>query len=514
MILFKEIRTILHQIQKSQGSKNALANIAGKGFNLLFSLIFVPVYISTLGHEAYGIIAFQLTIQIIFSILELGLPATVTREFALHIRSTKRDTGYLNNVIRTSETIAACVGILVFLTIGFFSSIIVTKWLVVKSLSHEVVIQSLWIMGCQVGIQFLALVYNGSLVGAGKQVLQNTIMSIGAVLRGLATVVMILLIPDVRIFLLCQLVFFVVTIVVLRMAAYQILPTTRGKLSYDVIKSMLPFASQIIINSLVLTVAAQLDRIIVSKTLPISFLGYYSIAVYLSSVIMISGSSMLTAIYPSLVHHAGFSDPEKTEKYYVARTQTLARILFPMTVFVIFFGNDVMNLWLNDPKISEATRIALPCLVLSAYFSAMNQMPISLSSAKGFMHPAIIGQLILTFIMAYPTYMLIKKFGINGAAFANLLSSGLYFLCIIPFIHHYHSIKYHILWLKTAIFNNHFNSLIIIGIMWSGCIILDISVLSRVTLGTLSLCLGLLLELRNMIPQMSIPMAQTPQGTK
>ena len=228
--MLKKIRAISHLIRKSHESRNAFANMAGKGFNLIFSVIFLPVYISTLGHEAYGLVAFQLTIQVIFSILELGLPATVTREIALHINSAMGKTEYLNSVIRTSEAIAAGVGMLVFSIIVLFSSMIATKWLVVQSIPHTVVIQSLWIMGCQVGLQFLSLVYNGSLVGAGKQVLQNTILSTGALLRGLAAVGIILIFPDVRVFLLSQLVSTVIMVVILRMAAYQVLPAKEGKL--------------------------------------------------------------------------------------------------------------------------------------------------------------------------------------------------------------------------------------------------------------------------------------------
>jgi O-antigen/teichoic acid export membrane protein len=490
--MLKKIRAISHLIRKSHESRNAFANMAGKGFNLIFSVIFLPVYISTLGHEAYGLVAFQLTIQVIFSILELGLPATVTREIALHINSAMGKTEYLNSVIRTSEAIAAGVGMLVFSIIVLFSSMIATKWLVVQSIPHTVVIQSLWIMGCQVGLQFLSLVYNGSLVGAGKQVLQNTILSTGALLRGLAAVGIILIFPDVRVFLLSQLVSTVIMVVILRMAAYQVLPAKEGKLSVDVINKMFPFASQIILNSLVLTVAAQLDRIIMSKTLPISFLGYYSIAAYLSSGIMIAGVSMLTAMYPGLVHHAGFSDLETAGKHYFTRTNRLACTLMPLTIFIILFGTDVMHSWLHDPKIAEATRVVLPCLALSAYFSAINQIPISLASAKGFMYPAIIGQLILTSLMTVPTFMLIRELGMNGAAFANLASSCLYLICITPIIHRYMNIGNKFQWIREVLFNRSLlYTLPLIVSYFLGLVIPTISSTIKIVMGALGLSVTL-----------------------
>jgi hypothetical protein len=117
-------------------------------------------------------------------------------------------------------------------------------------------------MGCQVGLQFLNLVYVGSLVGAGKQVVQNVIASTGALVRGLGSVGILSAFPDIRSFLLGQLFFALIVTVTLRLAVYSSLPKGRGRMSMVVLRKMFPFACQIVLNSLVLTLAAQLDRLI------------------------------------------------------------------------------------------------------------------------------------------------------------------------------------------------------------------------------------------------------------
>lgn len=49
---------------------------------MLMGLVFVPLYIKFLGMEAYGLIGFFATLQALFSILDLGLGATLNRELA------------------------------------------------------------------------------------------------------------------------------------------------------------------------------------------------------------------------------------------------------------------------------------------------------------------------------------------------------------------------------------------------------------------------------------------------
>ena len=53
--------------------KNIIANYAGSAWNVITSLAFVPLYIKFIGIEAYGLIGFFSSLQIVLSLLDLGL---------------------------------------------------------------------------------------------------------------------------------------------------------------------------------------------------------------------------------------------------------------------------------------------------------------------------------------------------------------------------------------------------------------------------------------------------------
>ena len=63
-------------------TKNIIANFAGSGWSALMGLIFLPFYIRLMGAESYGIVGIFVSLQAIFSILDLGLSQTLNREMA------------------------------------------------------------------------------------------------------------------------------------------------------------------------------------------------------------------------------------------------------------------------------------------------------------------------------------------------------------------------------------------------------------------------------------------------
>ncbi len=66
----------------SQLKRNIIANFAGKAWTALISLAFIPLYISFIGIEGYGLVGVYLALFAVFSLLDLGLGTTLNRELA------------------------------------------------------------------------------------------------------------------------------------------------------------------------------------------------------------------------------------------------------------------------------------------------------------------------------------------------------------------------------------------------------------------------------------------------
>ena len=83
---------------------NTAANLSARVWTAVVHLAFVPLYVSYLGIEAYGLIGVFTSLLALFALLDLGLSATLNRELAklTAIAGSGREA---RDLLRTLETL-------------------------------------------------------------------------------------------------------------------------------------------------------------------------------------------------------------------------------------------------------------------------------------------------------------------------------------------------------------------------------------------------------------------------
>ena len=61
---------------------NIIANYVGQFYNILIGITMVPMYVSYMGIEAYGLVGFFAMLQTWFLLLDVGLTPAMARETA------------------------------------------------------------------------------------------------------------------------------------------------------------------------------------------------------------------------------------------------------------------------------------------------------------------------------------------------------------------------------------------------------------------------------------------------
>jgi O-antigen/teichoic acid export membrane protein len=140
---------------------NIVANYVGQGWRTLMSLALVPLYISYLGMEAYGIIALLVTFQAWLSLLDLGLRPVLSREMARFSGGARSSQG-VADLLRTMEILAVGVAVSFFVLIYSTSGWLATEWVHVERLSSDTVAQAFTLMGLLAGLQFIESLYTSA----------------------------------------------------------------------------------------------------------------------------------------------------------------------------------------------------------------------------------------------------------------------------------------------------------------------------------------------------------------
>jgi O-antigen/teichoic acid export membrane protein len=141
----------------------------------LSGFLFVPLYIHYLGFESYSIISFGLVITGLMALLDAGLTATLSREFARKDNS-KEEKNRIFKTLESSYFILVTVCIIVVFSLSNF---IAYKWLNLSTQNPEKVSLYFKIISFDIGFQLLLRFYIGGLLGLEEQVKANFYQWVG-----------------------------------------------------------------------------------------------------------------------------------------------------------------------------------------------------------------------------------------------------------------------------------------------------------------------------------------------
>ena len=127
--------------------KNIIANVIGKLWSFVSIFLFIPLYVKILGIESYSIIAFYTVLQTFLTLVDVGLAATLNREFA----KTTTSISYKANLLRTFEYIYILLAGIICCCTFIFARQIASEFLNADTISTDNLTDYIRLMGLIVG---------------------------------------------------------------------------------------------------------------------------------------------------------------------------------------------------------------------------------------------------------------------------------------------------------------------------------------------------------------------------
>ena len=364
--------------------KNILANIFGKIWGVFSNFLFVPVYIGLLGFESYSIISYTLILSSVIVILDGGLSATMSREFA------RKDVTQ-NEKISTYETLQILyAGIIIICILGVFVfSDYLSKGVIVKEYSFTQLSTFFKIVTFDIGFQLLFRFYLGGLFGLDKQVLANFIQIIWGVFRNGVVIIVIYFYSDLQFFFLWQsaitIIFSIIIKYFLDKEIYNRkvfrLSLNYSRESFNKVKR---FASGILLISIISVIGSQFDKILISRMISIESLGYYTLAVSVATSLLILVSPITTAILPKFT--ALFSNGKLIDaKGLFNQFNTyVSVIVFSFLANIIFFSKELLWIWTGNNILVQNSKDYLPIIGLAYAFMVLQSISYQVALANGY----------------------------------------------------------------------------------------------------------------------------------
>ena len=435
--------------------QNILASYASQLYVTLVGILILPVYLKYMGAEAYGLVGFFTMLQAWFSLLDMGLSPTVTRETA-RFRGGATDALNYRRLLRALQLIFFVMALLGGGAMFAFSGHIATGWLKVQTLPLEQVQLALQLMTVGAALRWMASLYRGCIAGSEQLVWLGSFNAFVATLRFVGVLpVLIWVGHSPTVFFTYQLLVAMVELTGLAIKAFRLFPVVRQgeRLGWapvtllTPIKPVLKFSLTIAFTSSVWVLVTQTDKLVLSKLLPLADYGYFTLAVLAASGVMMISGPVSGALMPRMARLQAEGNEAGLISLYRNATQIVAVIAIPACLTLALFAEQVIWVWTGDVYAAAQAAPLLRLYVLGNGLLAMSAFPYYLQFAKGDLKLHLIGNLIFVLLLIPSLVWATLQFGAVGAGYAWIGSNVVYFIAWVPLVHQRFVAGLHLKWL-------------------------------------------------------------------
>lgn len=413
-------------------ARNILFNAIGGSWSILLYLLIVPIQLKFLGIDAYGLLAFISTLQVVFSILDFGLSTTLAREVAIDDTPGWRQTrDLLQSLFFAYALIGLCLGALVLVGSGW----LVRQWLDLGALPAATASRALQFAGVAIALRWPVSFLSAVLIGRGRFDLLNLLKVCSVTLAVAGGIVVILRTGDLVAFAAWNAATAAIEVGLYLVACFRVTPhlSLRPRISQSALARIWRFARDVGIISVFATILIQSDRLVLSRLEPIDQFGYYTLAYnVLFGVALVQGfitSAMLPAFAASFQRGA----TEALGRQYFLASQGLVFVCTVPVAAAVFFGGEFLRIWTSAETAASSTRILqvlAPGFLLNAVVAVTSTLAIA-AGLTGFI--ARVNVVALALYLPALTVAIIN-WGPLGAACAWFVLNLATLVCLLPLV--------------------------------------------------------------------------------
>lgn len=415
-------------------SRNLLANLLGQGWSALMALLFVPFYLHFLGAEGYGLVGFYVTLSALLAIMDGGLGATVTREAVAYPSASSAERQRLADMFHTIEKLFLLAAFVLGTVLMLLAPTLATHWLHVPAAKLDDARHGLVLASIAIALQFPLGFHIGCLVGLQRQVNLNAANAILATFRGVGAILLLWLYSSsVTIFFAWQCVAGALALTGFHVMTWRSLGRPPTRFRWDSIRGTGRFTASLGLINILGLILTQLDKIILSRFLPLESFGYYMIAWSAGTLTLRATGPVFNAYYPRMAELAEVQAAKPDlEQTYLQASALLAVMVVPAAMVLAFFGHALLRTWTGNQLVAGLTWLPLAFVSLGTMCNAFMHMPYALLLAYRRTRLPLMQNLIAAALLPFLTIALVKRYGLEGAAGPWLILNLGYILFSAP----------------------------------------------------------------------------------
>jgi O-antigen/teichoic acid export membrane protein len=403
--------------------RNTVLNFIGRLVPLVIAVFTIPYVIHGLGVERFGILSLAWVILGYFSLFDLGLGRATTKFVAEELGKDKIER--IPKIIWTSLTVQTIMGALGGIALAIATPVLADKILrIPPHLINETKL-IFYILSVSVPLVICSRNLIGVLEASQRFDLINAIQipssSLGLLIPAIGISIGLTL-PSIIVFLAVS---WVLSALVYFILCLKVFPPLREGITIDpkLFRPLFTFGGWVTLSNVLIPILLYLDRFIIGAVISIAAISFYTAPYQIVSQLIIVPGVLAVTLFPAFSGLSGVRRHD-LERLYARSLKYIILIMGPLAIIAILFSRVVLQLWLGDEFAAKSTHV-LQILALGMFLNALAQMPANLLDGVG--RPDIRAKVFLSYVLLYIglLWLLVGKYGIEGAALAWTLRAGL-----------------------------------------------------------------------------------------
>jgi O-antigen/teichoic acid export membrane protein len=390
---------------------------------MLVAFISVPIVLSKLGTQRFGVLTLSWTFIGYFSLFDLGMGRVITQIVSREVDG--ENEAKVIKVIENAIFVLCCLGILGTIIVTKLTPFIVSELLHIDSTLKIEVTRCFYIMALCIPIVIVSNVYSGILEAKQRFDCVNTVRIPLGVANFLIPLILVLFTQ--KTYWLVGLLAFARVIGLNRYVMYckKVYPKMRMEygFNYQLLKPLLTNGSWMTISNLIGPLMVTLDRFIIGSLISISAVTYYVTPYELATKMTVLVNPIVRVLFPAFSMNAGIND-NYSHKLLDESVKIMAYMLFPLVLLIVIFSKTILDLWLGSDMANNCERV-LQIISIGVYINIIGQLLFTYVQGIGRSDLTAKNHMLELPIYMIIIFVLVEKYGIQGAAVAWLLRVAL-----------------------------------------------------------------------------------------
>jgi O-antigen/teichoic acid export membrane protein len=395
--------------------RNAAYNLLGAIVPMLVAVISLPLLISGLGLDRFGLLTISWAVIGYFALFDIGLGRAVTQSVA---RRLETDAASVTRILWTALVLAGAMGVTGGLALSAAASTI--AHFVAGStpeLAGEMTTALSLLAGC-VPVLTLSSTLRGFLEAQQRFDLVNAVRVPNNVATFLGPLVVLPYSNALDDVALALIVARLCALAALAVLTVRVQPDARRPAAPDVrcVRELMSFGGWLTVTNVVGPILVYADRFAVAGLVSSAALAFYVTPWEVVTRLLVVPGALMSALFPAI--SATYAvDETRSIRQFQQTNHYVALFIFPVALLLVAFCGEGLTLWLGAEFAAQSTFV-MRALSIGLFFNAFGSVATSFIQGTG--RPDLTARVHLWELPFYLTALivLIPRFGVNGAAIA------------------------------------------------------------------------------------------------